>query len=41
MVRKIEKDVMHRRYRMKRRTCDWFLNYMYDGMAFIRLNPEE
>jgi uncharacterized protein YpiB (UPF0302 family) len=41
MVRKIVKDEMHRKYRIKRRTCDWFLNYMYNGMAFIRLNPEE
>jgi hypothetical protein len=41
MVRKIVKDEMHRKYRMNRRTADWFLSYMYDGMAFIRLNPEE
>lgn len=40
MIRKIE-DKMHRNYRMKRRTNNWFLNYMYDGMAFVRLNPEE
>jgi uncharacterized protein YpiB (UPF0302 family) len=41
MVRKVIKDEMHRKYRMKRRTADWFLSYMYNGMAFIRLNPEE
>jgi uncharacterized protein YpiB (UPF0302 family) len=41
MVRKIVKDEMHRKYRIKRRTADWFLNYMYNGMAFERLNPEE
>ena len=40
MARKIE-DKMHRQYRIKRRTNNWFLNYLYDGMAFVRLNPEE